>query len=408
MAPAQSPPSSPTSSPTVSPDPTGQPLVLTVTCSTDPRRVGHRTHPIVLHADWSVDTGHDLEAERFTVAFGGFLSCLDLVDRVLPAVRSYVGRQLRADLPELSLGVGYRWTSASRVETCCAGSTSFATAAAASAHVRGARHVAAEHGARTTQVSSLGRRVLAAHGVRDPVPLPRDAVRLVGQQVPTLRDVLALWDAGISPDVVEQVHGVAGHGRPLPPAFYLGVLSRRPDLKWIAETAASAPEREVHTWLAWSETDRDRAEPTLRGEFLRLGVSHSDLTALSTSAYRPADVALLARELRMTPTAAARALAQLASADCFPAVPDLVAVARRADVGLSAVTGPAVERLVFSLAALGIRGTREEHAFALMLCGAPAVTARVVSAVGSLDTRAIENGLQDWEHHRQGGRRASA
>src|SRR4051812_25756170 len=60
------------------PNPTGGPLELQARCYTDPAHRRGGAHPILLQPDWSVDTGHDLEAERFTVAFGGYLSCLHL------------------------------------------------------------------------------------------------------------------------------------------------------------------------------------------------------------------------------------------------------------------------------------------------------------------------------------------
>lgn len=75
-----------------SPHPEGTDLHLRTRCFVDASHRRPRTHPIVLHPDWSVDTGHDLESERIAVAFGGYLSCLDLVDKVVPAARTYLLR----------------------------------------------------------------------------------------------------------------------------------------------------------------------------------------------------------------------------------------------------------------------------------------------------------------------------
>lgn len=390
------------------PHPTEGELQLPVRCYTDPAHKTHRSHPILLHADWSVDTGHDLEAERFTVAFGGYLSCFEISQRVVPALRVYLNRQLRNELPHVTLSVGGRWTATERVETCCAGSTSFSTAAEAAAHVRGARHVAAEFRTRTTWVGSLGRKVLDAHDRRDPVRLPDDAMRLVGRQVQRARDVVFLWEAGLTPELIEAVHAEASDGRPLSPSFYLGVLTKRPDLRWVHETARQVPDREIHEWLVWSETAQDREEPELRGEWLRLGVSRRDLTALSETAYRPAHVRLLATHLGTTPTAAAAVLADFADADCFPSVVDLIEQALNADVGPKAVTKATVDRLIDLLKSVSITGTREQHAFALMHCGAPTVTAQIAVRVGTLRTEAITRGLHEWERERQGRQHARA
>ncbi len=394
--------------PAAMPCPSGRPLHLTISCYVDPAHKRPRKHPILLHPDWSVDTGHDLDSERVSVAFGGYLSCLDLADKVVPAVRSYVQRQLRRELPAIDLSVGGRWVPTVRVDTCCAGSTSFPTAVDAASHVRSPRHIAAEHHARTTTVTSLGRQVLKAHDQGDPVRLPDDALRLVGRQVPRLRDVVLLWEAGLPPGLVAQVHTEVAGGRPLSPHFFLGVLSKRPDLSWVRETAAEVPDRDVHDWLAWSETDQDRVSPDLRAAWLRLGVSRRDLTALSATAYRPVDVHLLSSSLGMSPTAAAAVLTTWAEAECFPSSAELVAAAATSDVGLSAVTPATVERLLSLLHGTAITGTREQLAFALMLCGAPGITARIVTTVGSLDPTAITRGLHQWERELQRGNRLSA
>lgn len=390
------------------PHPSEGQLQLSVRCYTDPAHKAHRSHVIVIGTDWSVDTGHDLEAERFTLAFGGYLSCFEIAERVVPALKVYLNRQLRNELPRVSLSVAGRWMAADRVETCCAGSTSFATVTEAAAHVRGARHVAAEFRTRTTWVGMLGRKVLDAHDRKDPVQLPEDAMRLVGRQVPKAKDVIFLWEAGLTPELIEAAHAEASDGRPLSAAFYLGVLTKRPDLRWVHDTANKVPDREVHDWLVWSETAQDREEPELRGDWLRLGVSRRDLTALSQTAYRPADVRLLATRLGISPTAAGGVLADFANADCFPSVVDLIDQAVNADVGPKAVTRSTVDRLADLLKSVGITGTREQHAFALMHCGAPAVTAQIAVRVGTLRAEAIARGLHEWERERQGRQHARA
>ena len=45
-----------------------------------------------------VATPHDLDAERIAAAFGGYTSCLELVDPVIPAVRASMGMQTRRDI----------------------------------------------------------------------------------------------------------------------------------------------------------------------------------------------------------------------------------------------------------------------------------------------------------------------
>jgi hypothetical protein len=388
----------------LAPNARGGDLTLDVRCHVDPQHKRPRTHPILLHPDWSVDTGHDLEAERFTVAFGGYLSCLDLVDKVIPAVRTYAQRQLRLVLPEISLGVGARWTVTNRVDGCCAGFTSYATPQEAANHYRSPRHVAADVGnARMSTVRTVGKQVLWAHGAGDPVMLPGAARALVGTCVKTRAELELLWDAGLTPEMIELVHD--GAGRPLPANYYLGVLSKRPDLKWVHATAAKTPDRDVHEWLAWTETDSDRDNPTRRGEWLALGVSFRDVTVFGETAYTPADVQLLADETRKTTTAAAALLANWVRAGCLPSIPALAAVCRMSDCGPGVVTRTAVD-VVSDLT--GLKGPREHFAFALTLCGAPSLAAHVIHATNSLEPVDLLRGLQEWELARQSRRHVVA
>jgi len=383
----------------VPPHPSGGSLELQIRCYVDPKHVRARTHPIVLHPDWSVDTGHDLETERFSVAFGGYLSCLALHDKVVPAVRVYVQRQLRVAMPEIELGVGGRWSVPRRVDGCCAGFTSHATAPAAAQHYRSARHVATEvSGARVSTVKALGKQVLWAHGTADPARLPRAALTLVGSCVRTRSDLELLWNAGLTPQLVETVHAEAGNGRVLPTNFYLGVLAKRPDLKWVHDSAAKAPDRDVHEWLVWTEGHNDRLHPQQRGQWLELGISLRDVAVLSDTAYRPQDVRELARQTGFSTTRAGALLASWVQAECLPSIPALAAVCRMSDCGPDRVTKTAVD-VVADLT--GLCGPREQLAFALILCGAPSLAAHVIHATNSLEPADLLQGMQDWETARQ-------
>lgn len=79
---------------TIGPGPGGGPLTLMLECRLSPTAVTGERHPVTIHADWRVETPHDLEAERVAAAFGGYTSCLELVDRTLPAFRTSL-RMLR-------------------------------------------------------------------------------------------------------------------------------------------------------------------------------------------------------------------------------------------------------------------------------------------------------------------------
>lgn len=378
------------------PDPSGATLTAEVRCYTDPSHRGGRTHPILLHPNWSVDTGHDLEAERFTVAFGGYLSCLDLEAKVIPAVRTYLDRQLRGALPDVEPAVGGGWLPRRRIDRCC-NSGAYENAGLAAAHWRTVTHIAVETGTRPHALKTLTAQVLTAHGLVAEQRAPRNATTLIGTSVKSRADLDLLWQAGLTPELITRVHDEAGRGRPLPANFYLGVLSRRPDLKWIHDTAAHAPDREVHTWLAWTETEDDRRHPTRRGTWLALGLSRPDIVVLSETTYAPDDVEQLATGTRRTTTAAGSLLATWVKAACFPTIPALIAICQSGEGQPNRVTRAAVDT-VAELS--GIPGPREHLAFALTLCGAASLAASLITATRSLQPADLLCGMAAWETDR--------
>jgi hypothetical protein len=312
-------------------------------------------------------------------------------------VRTLVERHLRRRLPSIELATGGRWNLTHRVDGCCAGYTSYATAALAAEHWRSGAHVAIEHRARRSTVLGLGQQVLWAHGTDLKRGAPRDATSLVGTCLKTRADLELLWQAGLTTELIAHVHSVASHGRPLPANFYLGVLSKRPDLKWIHDSAVRTPERDVHEWLAWTETDEDRAQPQKRGDWLELGISLRDVAVLSTTTYTPANVEDLAQRTRRSTTAAGGLLAAWVNAECFPSIPGLIAICELSEGQPERVTRAAVDT-VAELS--GITGPREHLAFALTLCGAASLAASLITATHSLEPADLLRGMADWESAR--------
>ncbi len=77
----------------------------------------------------------------------------------------------------------------------------------------------------------------------------------------------------------------------------------------VHDSAARAPDRDVHEWLVWTEADSDRLHPQQRGQWLELGISLRDVAVLSDTAYRPHDVRELARQTGFSTTRAGALLA---------------------------------------------------------------------------------------------------
>ena len=69
------------------PTPDGRDLDVTIECASDASARFGAPHCVIIHTDWTVETPHDLEAERVARSFGGWSTCLTFVERVIPAYR---------------------------------------------------------------------------------------------------------------------------------------------------------------------------------------------------------------------------------------------------------------------------------------------------------------------------------
>jgi hypothetical protein len=133
-----------------------------------------------------------------------------------------------------------------------------------------------------------------------------------------------LWDAGLHPEMVLALHdAVWPAGPPLPTWFYLGALSRRPDLRWIAETLRAVPDEDIAVWLCWTDAELDRAHPEARTGWLQAGVPRPAIAALADGAYTPIDVARLSHATGRSLAAAAITLAGWHRARCHPSPDDI-------------------------------------------------------------------------------------
>jgi hypothetical protein len=381
----------------VLPNPKGGDLVVPVKCYVDEAHTQDSTHDLVVHEDWTVSVPHDLESERVVAALGGYLSCLGLVDRAAPAAETYVRRQLRADLPRIVRGIGGRWYCKRRVATCCANSASWVSAMLAAAHWRSARHVAAELDCHTKQLEDLGKALLRARGLREPLSV-KVQPELVGTVVTKTQDLHDLWDAGLSPDLVTALHRAVNATRPLPFAFYVGVALRRPSLAWIRTTAEEVPERADFTWLSWTESRADKKDRGLRARWLSLGVPRADIDTLTDSPYGPEEVRRLAQALGRSANAAAGLLARCVRAECTPDLKELAAACAAADPPPEVVSSATLHRL---MSLIDLPATREQAALALLTCGSPVVAADLIRTTGTLDLAALRDALSDMEQQRQ-------
>ncbi len=266
-----------------------EPVTLTITCRTSPEPGARgRRHPITLEADGSITTPHDLDSERLAVALGGYLTCVDLVDRTAPLLREWVGLQRRdAPLPIRSPDQGRRWHALQR-GSCCPGG-GFTDPCAAADHARGSRHLALSRGTDARRLQTL------VKGVAVP-----DSGRRVGEPWDTL------WACGIHHDHIDRIDERLALGAPLEPMFYLAVVQQQPDLDWLREMVAAAGRApRTAEWLAWTYGPSDRQDPAARVEWLRLAVPVRAIADLMGCGVEPAQIARLSGHWKVTNATAA-------------------------------------------------------------------------------------------------------
>lgn len=340
------------------PTPDGSPLTVVVPCTTDPGDDAPAArHDVVLGPDWDVHTPHDLDAERVAAAFGSYSSCLRLVDHVVPAVRDLVQLRARRLVPAMRRGSRGTWTTARAASArCCRPRPS---ASQAAEHLRSVEHASAAAVLPEDSVSRLLEAVLAAHGAAGEPRLPRwEAARAAGCVRRGLEGVASLWRAGLHPDVVLAVHAEVGTG-PLPEVLYLGAVSGRPDLAWVADTlvAVGAAARDdpddgvegpdaLADWLVWTQTS---ARDTVRAActaWLVLGVPRTWVPDLVGSGYDPDAAKALAAGTGLSEVGAVCMLRRWVEAGCRPAVPDLLGLLADGVPAWYSPSAGAVRRLV--------------------------------------------------------------
>lgn len=284
-----------------------EPVTITVTCRTSRAAVRGTTgrHPVTIHTDGTVDTGHDVDSERILAAMGGYLSCLDFIDRVVPAFGELLQRRRRrAPYPITADRAGGPWRCVDG-GTCCR--RGFRDARDAAEHARDPGHVATVRGVHQSQVRAL------AEAAAVPVPV-----------LPTEQHT-RLWERGLHPEQVDRIAARVGATRELPDDFYLGVMCRRPDLDWLSATLRAADcDATTSVWLAWTHGPIDRQDPDGRVRWLRGGMMPSLVIPMMQSPYDVDDVKAFAQHWRISFFGAAFELVKWCNAGLTPALEELV------------------------------------------------------------------------------------
>jgi hypothetical protein len=345
---------------------------LTVACRTAPDSTEEVQHEVTIDADWAVETPHDLELERIAGAMGGYLSCLELVDKTVPALRDLVQLRARRSSTGVARDADGAWTLEHR---CGCGLSCYPSATEAVAHALSVGHFAASRTLDLRIVLRLLDAVEQAHGTRFAAPPPDECD-------PSCCDARCgldlLWDQGVHPRLVSAIHEqVWPTGPPLPASFYLGVVMRSVDLAWLATTIAAAPDPDVAVWLAWTSGVLDRNRPKARLHWLRAGMSRSVIAALAQSQYTPLDVARLSALSQRSVPSAGRVLASWTLAGCGPTVDDLLLLETLDVDPYWAPTSAAVEYLFSRTRA---KPSRTQIGLVLAVCGTRPSALRLLDA----------------------------
>jgi hypothetical protein len=284
-------------------------------------------HEVVIEADWHVHVPHDVPAERVAVGLGGYLTCVELVDRALPAARGLFGLVRRQRFPELRRGGDRVWVPARPVEGCCRRpSIRYSGPGEAAVHLRGVPHAAATHGAGQGLVSAVFAAVMRAHGYDRDMPFPKTEARRASACVAaSARDIELLWLAGVAPKYVVAVHKMHGvPGRPLPVNFYLGLVTARPDLAWVSggDSGMQKPDP-THGLSAQQSPARGEAR-NAQGDWSSARLPDGAITDLTIAGYVPTDIELLVSATGRSGVGVASSLRAWLAAGCRPSASELV------------------------------------------------------------------------------------
>lgn len=326
----------------------GRTVSLEVRCRTSPKGRGQR-HPVTLSHDWVLDTGHDLELERIGLALGGYLSCVELADRVLPAVRGLWRSRMRLIPPAIRSGVGDRWELTRPAHGCACEGSGFATPAAAVQHLSDVRHWALRHRAQPRAVAAFVELLGGALGVDSGAPpgvqvRARQDSRRVRRLVGEADGLEQLWTLGIPPEVVAHLHPrLEPFGEPVGVATYRVSVLHDVDPRWLAQFAEFGPG--IVSWAGITAGEADLADPRGRLRWLLHGVHPHDIVVLHGGPITLADVQSVAALAGTDVRRVAAAAAGWGRLDCWLDPADLAVVVGHEHLRLPRFSAPTVDVL---------------------------------------------------------------
>lgn len=338
-------------------------LALTVECRTAREAISGERHAIVVHDDWSVTTPHDLEAERVASAFGGFTSCVDLVDRTIPCLREALGRVARRTRPTLRRDSRRGWRVPTHEMVDCCRNRAFSSVRTIAEHMRSPAHLSNVLRLPLWQVAELVNQVGQACRPEMSATSPNS------RYVRAPEGLEQLWLSGIHPEEVPNLATYAtAAGEPLPANYFEGIAysGYRPD--WINDVLRYRPDAETAAWLAWQAPPPVRADTQALGLWLEYGLPRRDF-AFAVERQMSTELVVDVVQLTGWPrSTAARVLIEFAKADCSPTGEQLKGIAGL-DVEHAIPSKGAVDAAVADAAQACAIIDRTELSLMLMLIG---------------------------------------
>ena len=291
-------------------------LELEVECRTSRDATTGARHPITITDDWTLISPHDLDAERVAAAFGGYVTCLDIEDHALPALREAVGLLTRTEWVDVVHAPGRGWAVGHRLEACGCHHQRFTSVQVAAEHVRSVRHLSAKHSVDEALLRELVSATERSLGpFRKPPPtawIPTSLVREHG-------GIDDLWTAGLHPDFIESSAALVPYrSESLPSFFYLGLAFRNVNRDWLARILRVNNDADVATWLAWSDEALSTAGRDDCAQWLSLDLPRNSIEQLLASGVRPATARALSAKSGYDGRTVAMTLANWARARCTP------------------------------------------------------------------------------------------
>ncbi|MGE3813264.1 MAG: hypothetical protein AB7I24_17120 [Candidatus Nanopelagicales bacterium] len=274
------------------------PVALSVPCRSTRQPGGPVVrHRVAIEPDGSVVTPHDLDAERIACALGGYLTCVDLVDRVIPALQRWVRLVLRQEeLPVVSRDDGSSWLP-SLAGDCC-NRHGYQRPEVAFAHGRSPGHLATVFGVD----DELLRLLIEASCV----PEPRGP-----REEPEMR----LWQCGLAPELVGRIRDTVQAVAPLTASDVLAMVAASRDLSWL-DGGAPGNARRLRTVITRLQGRAAAGgavvDDEVRAQWARSSAPRWAVAVLMPAGYRPEDLVLIASSWNVSQTVAATVLASWA------------------------------------------------------------------------------------------------